>query len=116
MVRRGRDPGRGTWSLPGGRVEAGETDADAVVRELREETGLWVRVGHLVGSVRRPAPNGIYVINDYACQPHGGQLRPGDDADDAAWIDVETFATLERTNALSEGLADALREWHCLPQ
>jgi ADP-ribose pyrophosphatase YjhB (NUDIX family) len=86
------------------------------VRELREETGLWVRVGPLVGSVHRPAPSGIYVINDYSCQPHGGQLRAGDDADDAAWINVETFATLERMNALTEGLADALREWRCLPQ
>ena len=56
VIRRGHEPGRGLWSLPGGRVEPGETDAQAVVREMREETGLDVRPGPLVGTVVEAVP------------------------------------------------------------
>jgi 8-oxo-dGTP diphosphatase len=58
LIKRGHEPGAGLWSLPGGRIEAGETDAEALVREMREETGLAVQVGPLVGRVRRPATGG----------------------------------------------------------
>jgi ADP-ribose pyrophosphatase YjhB (NUDIX family) len=86
-----------------------------VVREFQEETGLQVLVGRFVGSVRRPTPRGVYLINDYACQPQGGQLRPGDDAEEVAWVDAATFAALDQAGALTEGLADTLGEWGCLP-
>ena len=49
LIRRGHPPGEGLWSLPGGRVETGESDAAAVARELREETGLSVEIGELIG-------------------------------------------------------------------
>lgn len=95
--------------MPGGRVEPGETDAQALVRELAEETGLEATVGPLVGSVRRPAPGGgCYEIRDYACIVHGGVLRPGDDAEDARWFVPELLADLD----LTDGLLDALREWN----
>ena len=58
LVKRGHEPGAGLWSVPGGRVEPGETDSEALVREMREETGLTVQAGPLLGSVRRPAPGG----------------------------------------------------------
>lgn len=113
LIRRGREPGRGHWSLPGGRVEPGETDEQAVVREVLEETGLAVTVGTHVGAVRRPAPDGgIYDIHDYACRATGGELRAGDDADDARWCDAAGFATLP----LVEGLAEALTGWDQLPR
>lgn len=107
MIRRGHEPGRGLWSLPGGRVENGETDRDAVVRELREETGLEVLPGALAGMVVR----GRYEIYDYLCSVRGGRLCPGDDASDARWVDAATFARLD----LSEGLAETLRTWGHLP-
>ncbi|HJY99567.1 MAG TPA: NUDIX domain-containing protein, partial [Streptosporangiaceae bacterium] len=54
LIRRGHEPGAGLWSLPGGRIEPGETDAEALVREMREETGLEVEPGPLLGAVQRP--------------------------------------------------------------
>lgn len=116
LVRRGNAPGRGLWSVPGGRVEPGETDVEAVTREVREETGLSVTVGGLAGTVLRPAPRGLYEIHDYRCQVIGGQLRAGDDAIDAAWVTAAIFTTLQREGALTIGLADALGDWDCLPR
>lgn len=112
LVRRGRDPGRGLWSLPGGRIESGESVAQAVVREVLEETGLHVTAGPLVGRVERPGPGNVtYVIDDLACTVVGGQLRPGDDADDARFAAPDELATLP----LSAGLLDVLREWGVIP-
>jgi mutator protein MutT len=112
LVRRGREPSRGRWSLPGGRVETGETAADAAVREVREETGLDVVAGALVGRVERPGPAGVtYVIDDIACTVHGGQLRAGDDADDVRWVDRAELALLP----LTDGLLEALTAWKVAP-
>ena len=81
LVRRANEPGRGLWSLPGGRVEPGEAEEAAVVREVHEETGLVVRVEALVGRVAI----GRYDIADYACAVTGGTLAAATDAADVAW-------------------------------
>ena len=87
MIKRGHEPGAGLWSIPGGRIEPGETDAEAVVREMIEETGLTVEVGRLIGRVQRPGLNGAVIdIRDYAATVTGGTLRAGDDAADARWV------------------------------
>ncbi|WP_436773497.1 NUDIX hydrolase [Yinghuangia sp. YIM S09857] len=109
LIRRGTPPGKGLWSLPGGRVEPGESDAGALARELLEETGLEVTVGPLVGSVTRPAPDGgTYDIRDYACIVHGGTMQAGDDAESVRWVPADQLRLLE----LTDGLLDALTEWN----
>jgi 8-oxo-dGTP diphosphatase len=108
LVRRRNDPGSGLWSVPGGRVEPGESDAQAIVREMAEETGLVVVPGELVGRVRR----GPYDIADYRCTVVGGTLRAGDDAAEARWCDAAALTDLP----LVPQLLDTLRMWGALPR
>ena len=107
MVRRARPPGVGLWSVPGGRVEAGETLAEAVVRELSEETGVAGVCGPLMGWVERMGAGYHYVILDFEVVVLG-EDRPqaGDDASEAAWVPVWTVPEL----ALVDGLAEFLAE------
>ena len=110
-MQRGHDPERGRWSIPGGRVEAGETDRDALIREVREETALRVSVGERCGSVVR----GPFVIHDYRCAVRSGEPVAGDDAAAVRWVDGAEFAALDAADQLVSRLAETLRGWGVAP-
>jgi 8-oxo-dGTP diphosphatase len=105
LVRRGRDPGRGRWSVPGGRVEAGESLAEAVVRELAEETGVVGRCGALLGVAERRGTDHHFVILDYVVEvAEAVPLVPGTDADEAAWVPLAAVRDLSLVPGLEEFL------------
>lgn len=115
LVRRANAPAAGLWSVPGGRVEPGEDDATATAREIREETGLRVRVNELVGTVERDAPDGsVFVIRDYRCTPEDGAdpaaVVAGDDAVEVGWFTPDQVRALD----CAPGLVEALDEWGVL--
>ncbi|NEK57271.1 NUDIX domain-containing protein [Geodermatophilus sabuli] len=113
LIRRGTEPSRGAWSVPGGRIEPGESPAEAVVREVREETGLTVRAGREVGRVQIPGPDVVYDVVDLACTLLDPAAAPvaGDDADDVTFADAATLDRLHCTPRLLE----TLRGWGVLP-
>jgi 8-oxo-dGTP diphosphatase len=102
LVRRAHEPALGLWSLPGGRIEPGETAEQAAAREVREETGLSVEVGALLCT----ADLGPYVVADFAATVVGGTLRAGDDASDARWCTPEDVRALPLSPNLLPVLED----------
>jgi mutator protein MutT len=108
LVRRARGVAAGEWSVPGGRVEPGETVGEAVVRELAEETGLEGLCGRLLGWVERIGDDHHFVILDFVVEI----LDPvdpvaGDDAAEAAWVPLHEVAEMPN---LVDGLAEFLHE------
>jgi 8-oxo-dGTP diphosphatase len=118
LVRRGHGPAAGEWSVPGGRVEAGETLHEAVVRETAEETGLEVVVDRFLGWVERmgesDSPDGPYhyLILDFAVTAltPDVDLVAGDDAVEAAWVPLYELSDVR----LVSGLYEFLRDVHVL--
>ena len=101
LVRRGQAPLLGEWSLPGGVLECGETLREATIREAREETGLIVETGELLGVYERVirSEDGRvryhYVLIDFLCRVVAGDLNAGSDAADVRWFE---FAELDGLN------------------
>jgi len=95
LVRRGHAPLLGDWSIPGGVLELGETLREAVVREVREETGLTVAPGELLGVYDRLVrdehgrPRYHYVLIDFLCRKISGELQAADDAEEVRWFSRE---------------------------
>ena len=107
LVRRGRGPAQGEWSVPGGRVEAGETLAEAVVRELAEETGLTGVCDSLAGWVERVGDGFHHVILDFHVTIiDGSDPVAGDDAAEVAWVPLSQLSDLKLTEGLAEFLHD----------
>lgn len=109
MIRRGHGPAAGEWSVPGGRVELGETLAEAVVREVAEETGVEVVCEKLLGWVERISEESHFVILDFQAAVLGGSADSpvaGDDAAEAAWVPLFELTELRLVDGLAEFLSD----------
>ena len=121
LIKRAKPPLEGQWSIPGGMLEIGEELREAAIREVREETGIKVEAGELLGvfdRVVRDAEGRVqyhYVLIDFLCKPKGGSLRAGGDAGEVRWFTREEAAALplakdtkeviERGFAVSRGSA-----------
>ena len=106
LVRRGHGPAGGRWAVPGGRIEFGETAAEAVVREVAEETGLVAVCGPLLGWGELLDDDHHYVILDFEVTILSGELAAGDDAAEAAWVPLDRVTSLR----LADGVAELLAE------
>ncbi|MBW3593982.1 MAG: NUDIX hydrolase [Actinobacteria bacterium] len=106
MIRRGKEPGRGLWSIPGGRVENGEYLSQALVREVKEETGLDVEVRELLGILEVPG-DPHYVILDHVATVVGGEAEPADDVDAVEWV---AFEDIEKRGCTPR-LLETLKAW-----
>jgi ADP-ribose pyrophosphatase YjhB (NUDIX family) len=111
LVKRGRPPGVGRWSLPGGLVELGENTAEAARREVAEECGIDVRVAAMAGMVERIIRDESgrvryhYVLIDYLAYPESDAICAGTDAAEVRWVPAEHLHSLDVT----EGLSDMIR-------
>jgi ADP-ribose pyrophosphatase YjhB (NUDIX family) len=116
MAQRGKEPLKGSWSLPGGALETGETLANAVRREVREETGLDIRPLGVLGIFERlmrdasGAPEYHYVLIDYMCRIVGGTLAAGDDVCAVEWVRRRDLAGLEITEGTLAVIEKAFRK------
>jgi 8-oxo-dGTP diphosphatase len=114
VVRRARDPGRDLFSLPGGVVEAGETLAQAVAREVLEETGVTVEPIRLAGHrevIVRDTEGRVerhFVILSFACRWRTGEAGPSDEVAEARWVKPDEIADLKTTSGLADIIAAAI--------
>jgi mutator protein MutT len=114
LVRRGREPLRGQWSLPGGLVRVGESMAQALRREIAEETGLAVRVESMVEVLdhitrdRQKRVRFHYVLVDFLCRVKSGRLRASSDASEAKWVSSDQLAAYRLRPATRRVIARAL--------
>jgi mutator protein MutT len=115
IVRRGHEPRKGEWSLPGGVVELGEALEDAVRREALEETGLTVEVGPIVETfdrVHRDTGGRVryhFVIVDYLCAAPDGDATAGHDAEEVAWIGEDEISAYGITPLAAAVIRKGLR-------
>jgi mutator protein MutT len=108
LVKRGRAPFAGLWSLPGGKVEGGETPRQAACRELKEETGIDAEVEGIIDTVKvkagDPGDSVTYRLTVFYGRPIGGSLKAGSDSEAAEWVHLDDIDAL----AMTEGAAELI--------
>jgi len=110
LVKRGHEPNKGMWSIPGGLIKLGETAEEAAIREVKEETGLEVSIGPVAGIfnvIIKDVESKIkyhYVIIDYFGEIIGGMLRPGTDVTDARWFWLDEVGNIETSPTVRKAI------------
>jgi 8-oxo-dGTP diphosphatase len=113
LIKRGSEPLKDQWSIPGGTLELGESIKEGVRRELLEETGIEVRVGELIevfDRIFRDATGNIqyhFVIVDYLCEKISGEAKPASDVTDTAWVREEDLWNYKLTEAATRVIRKA---------
>ncbi len=111
MIKRGKAPAFGQWSIPGGRQDAGETLVAACQREVREETGLSIRVENIIAVVERQAEGFHYVIIDFFARYAGDQIAVAQsDASDIAWVARDELANFDLVSGLHAIIMRAMNQ------
>lgn len=108
LVKRAKEPGKGLWAVPGGKVRFGETLRDAAVREVREETGLVVELGEPIWAGEAIGAHGHIVLIDFIGAPTSGTLEAADDADEVAWVGLGQVTDYDLTPTMPD-LLDVIR-------
>jgi len=108
LIKRGREPRKGEWSIPGGKVDRGETLHEACVRELFEETGVTAEIGELVEVYEIIVPDFHYVLLDYNAKFLSGHPVAADDADEARFVNIGQALSL----VSRDDLRDVIKKSH----
>jgi acetyl-CoA carboxylase carboxyl transferase subunit beta len=109
LIVRGHEPAQGLWSLPGGGVEAGESLEEALVREVREETGLIIQVQlDVFHQDIVLSPTHTFDLHTFTAIVLGGEMKAGDDAAEVAWVELSELSELQTTPRLAEIIHTAL--------
>lgn len=95
LIRRGTAPRKGEWSIPGGRIEAGELETDAALRELFEETSIQATLGPKVEIIQAVFEGKAYTLHDYVAAYVSGKPKSGDDAAHAEFVSPDRLDTLD---------------------
>lgn len=108
LVKRGREPFKDKWAIPGGRIDEGESAEQCAIREMKEETGLDIEIIKLTGVYSDPErdPRGI-IAATYLVKRTGGELKAGDDAAEAGWFDMKNLPSLATDHG--KMIEDAIR-------
>ena len=120
LIQRAKPPAQGKWSIAGGVVRLGESLEGAVVRELREETGIGVKplgVGKVIDRIYKDSEGRIayhYVIIDYVCEAGPEHPRAGSDAQDAGFFEIEQLDEMDMTEGTAEIIREVHRRWKAI--
>ena len=111
MIQRGQAPRKGDWSIPGGRIEAGESEQVAALRELMEETGVTADLGAKIATIPAVFEGYHYMLHDYIATWKAGEPRAGDDAADCAFVPIDAVSDMELWAKTREVILDGYKLW-----